>query len=102
MAEPCAICGDGHLFDLREVRRAWWPAHPRCLIIGESPGAPGGAYFYDPVPAGRDPVTVRRQLLAGLERARLLPTNTLEAFRAEGFAFDHAVRCQLATARMER
>jgi len=34
-------------------------------------------------------------LLAGLSEAGLLAAPTLEAFREAGFAFDHAIRCQL-------
>ncbi len=102
-AGMCPTCGRVHLFESREVRRRWWwPSQPTCLIIGESPGPPGAAYFYDPIPTGRDPVAVRRHLLAGLTRAKLVSSNTLEAFAVSGFVFDHALRCQLEMARIER
>jgi hypothetical protein len=47
-------------------------------------------------------VTVRRHLLAGLAAAGLIHSATLEAFRAAGFLFDHAIRCPLPTAMIER
>ena len=69
----------------------------KCLIIGENPGKPTSVYFYDPIPAGTDPVGVRRLLLPALVDANLIVTPTLEAFQAGGFLFDHGVRCQLPT-----
>ena len=93
---PLPCCADPHPFDVAQVRDRWWPATLRCLIIGESPGSPGAAYFYDPVPTDRrDPVEVRRNLLTGLAELRLTEAPTLQAFRAAGFVFDHAIRCQL-------
>ena len=47
-------------------------------------------------------MAVRRHLLAGLTRANLVSSNTLEAFAVSGFVFDHAIRCQLEMARIER
>jgi hypothetical protein len=68
----------------------------RCLIIGESPGAPGSLHFYDPIPAkGRDPIAVRRRLLGQMVNAGILAEPILEDFKANGFFFDHAIRCQI-------
>jgi hypothetical protein len=68
----------------------------RCIVIGESPGAPGSLHFYDPIPAkGRDPVAVRRRLLREMVNAGILAQPTLEDFKANGLFFDHAVRCQI-------
>jgi hypothetical protein len=69
------------------------------LIIGESPGAPGSAYFYDPIPpTGDDPVIVRRLLLQALTEVKILPSPSLETFKDSGFLFDHPIRAQLAMA----
>jgi hypothetical protein len=89
---PSPCCGV-HPFDAQQVERSWWPEERRCLIVGESPGAPGAAYFYDPIPPRRDPITVRRHLLAGLTEAGVIAAPSLEAFRGAGLAFDHAIRC---------
>jgi len=89
-------------FETADVQNKWFPAKLRCLIIGESPGAPNSPYFYDPIPAGRDPVLVRRLLLKALEEARILPTPTLEAFKDRGFLFDHAIRAQLPMTDVKR
>jgi hypothetical protein len=78
------------------VAQHWWPERLTCLIVGESPGRPGADYFYDRIPSERpDPVVVRGNLLLGLSEVGLLAAPTLEAFRDAGFAFDHAIRCQL-------
>lgn len=91
---PC--CGLEHLFDSRKVSDKWCPRELKCLILGESPGAPGAHYFYDPIPGlARDPVDVRRNLLAALANSGLISSPTLEAFKGAGFLFDHAIRCQL-------
>jgi hypothetical protein len=91
-----SCCGSTHPFDSAEVRSKWWPANPRCLIIGESPGRPGGDYFYDCLPDGEpDAVTVRANLLSGLVAVGLIRSATLESFRDAGFFFDHVIRCQL-------
>lgn len=92
-------------FESREVRARWWPRREVCVIIGESPGAPGEAYFYDPIPPDRkDPVGVRGMLLPALVQAGLIASSTLEAFRDAGFVFDHAIRRQIpmAVVRKER
>lgn len=93
---PPTCCASSHPLDVAKIRERWWPATLRCLVIGESPGSPGAAYFYDPLPHGRrDPVEVRRKLLAGLAELRITEAPTLEAFKTAGFLFDHAIRCQL-------
>ena len=51
-------------------------------------------YFYD-VPATRDPVRVRTNLLHGLTAAGLIREPTLSAFRDAGFLFDHGIRCHM-------
>ncbi len=87
---------NGSPFESRRVREQWWPGSLTCLVIGENPGTPGSAYFYDPMPEERaDPVEVRHYLLGGLARAGILREPTLEAFRGAGFLFDHAIREQL-------
>lgn len=96
MRQTC--CDSVHPFDSCRVAQVWWPEQLRCLIIGESPGPPGAAYFYNPIPeARRDPVAVRRHLLAGFTSAGLIDAPTLEAFQDAGFLFDHAIRCNLST-----
>jgi hypothetical protein len=42
-----------------------------------------------------DPVKIRRLLLSQLVVQGLLEKPTLEDFKAKGFFFDHAVRCQI-------
>ena len=66
---PASCCGQVHPFESRRVEWNWWPEARQCLIVGESPGAPGGDYFYDPVPSGRDPITVRCHLLVSCPRS---------------------------------
>jgi hypothetical protein len=96
---PRSCCDGPHPFDSRRIEQDWWPDEPHCVLIGESPGPPGADYFYDPVPYNaRDPIVVRRLLFPGLVACGLLDAPTLEAFRQAGFAFDHAIRCQLPTA----
>jgi hypothetical protein len=94
-----ACCGTSHQFDTGNVAEEWWPERLKCLIVGESPGSPGSSYFYDSLPEDadldRDPVEVRRYLLAGLSDAGLIAGRTLSAFRDAGLAFDHGIRCQL-------
>jgi hypothetical protein len=53
-------------------------------------------YFYQPVD-GRDPIRVRSNLLHGLTVVGLISEPTLEAFRAAGCLFDHAIRCHMST-----
>jgi len=100
VAEHPGICCEGrHPFDSRRVRDSWWPQELHCLLVGESPGPPGADYFYDPIPANApDSIVVHRHLLPGLAAIGLIESPTLEAFRAAGFGFDHAIRCQLPTA----
>jgi len=96
-------CDSHHQFDLHKVRKKWLPRKLRCLIIGESPGGIGAKYFYDPIPRGiKDPIEVRRNLLTGLAASGLISSPTLEAFKKKGFLFDHAIRCQLPIAEIER
>ena len=91
---PC--CGVPHLFDASPARRTLWPNRVRCLVIGESPGVPGAAYFYEPVPSSRtDPIELRRYMLAALAEEGLIERPSLEAFAKAGFALDHVIRCQL-------
>ncbi len=91
-----ACCRSEHPFDSRRVQDIWWPQPLRCLVIGENPGDSDSPYFYDPRPTDRiDPVEVRRYLLDALATQGLITAPTLEAFRADGFAFDHAIRCTL-------
>src|SRR5262249_50454704 len=100
---PRGCCRGFHPFDSRRVRQRWWPEKVHCLLVGESPGPPGADYFYDPVPDhARDPIVVRRLLLPGLVATGLLDSPTIEAFREAGFAFDHAIRCQLPTATIKQ
>ncbi|HYD47507.1 MAG TPA: hypothetical protein VEB21_04135 [Terriglobales bacterium] len=91
-----------HPFESRYVNSVWKPDLIRCLIVGESPGNPGAPYFYDPIPTDRrDPVGVRRVLLAALHAAGWIAAPSLEAFKAAGFLFDHAVRCQRPMAEID-
>jgi hypothetical protein len=61
--------------------------------------APASPYFYDPIPStGHDPVIVRRLLLRALTEAKILPSQNLDAFKDNGFLFDHAIRAQLPMA----
>jgi hypothetical protein len=71
------------------------PQRLRCLIIGESPGAPGSACFYDPILPSSDPVKVRRLLLRALTNDHILTAPSLEEFKAAGLVFDHAIREQI-------
>src|SRR5206468_5621281 len=57
-------------------------------------------YFYQPADGG-DPVRVRSNLLHGLTVAALISAPTLEAFRAGGFLFDHAIRCHMPFEQVE-
>jgi hypothetical protein len=85
------------------VQGRWFPRRLRCLIVGESPGAPASPYFYDPIPpTGHDPVIVRRLLLRALTQAKILPSPNLDAFKDNGFLFDHAIRAQLPMAEVKK
>jgi hypothetical protein len=80
-----------------EVERVWVPRPLRCLIVGEGPGFHDTSpYFYEPHPRlgepKEDPVEVRGYLLDGLHTQGLIEAPTLEAFRDDGFLFDHALR----------
>jgi len=100
MSQKC--CGLIHSFDRCAVAEVWVPAAIRCFIIGENPGIPGAPYFYDPIPLKRDSVGVRRLLLPALAAENLISEPTLLGFREGGFLFDHAIRCQLPKATMDR
>jgi hypothetical protein len=63
-----------------------------CLVIGESPGEDAAKYFYNP---RRRKVAVRAIMLRELHRHNLISEQSLVAFRAAGFLFDHAIRCLL-------
>jgi len=78
------------------------PDRLRCLVVGENPGDERSMYFYQPAD-GRDPVRVRSNLLHGLTVAALalISAPTLEAFRAAGFLFDHAIRCHMPFEQVE-
>jgi hypothetical protein len=98
-----SCCNSIHQFDQLRVQERWSPLMKRCIVIGESPGAPGSLHFYGPIPAkGLDPVAVRRRLLGEMVNAGILAQPTLEDFKANGFFFDHAVRCQLPIHIIER
>jgi hypothetical protein len=91
-------CGAAaHPWDQYEVENRWLPLTVRCLIVGENPGAVDSEYFYAvPKSYARDRVIVRRCLLHGLHREKLILEATLEAFRDAGFLFDHGIRCPLS------
>ena len=93
-----SCCSTQHPFEIFNVRENWWPATPFCLIIGESPGGIDAHYFYDE----HHSVRVRRNLLMGLHRFKLIPEPTLSGFRDAGFLFDHAIRCQLPSQVIKR
>ncbi len=86
---PC--CQQVHPWDQFSVETDWRPAAFRCLVVGENPGSPTTAYFYE---ADRG-VAVRTTLLCGLHQAGIVAAPTLDAFRAAGFLFDHGIRCRL-------
>jgi len=87
---PC--CSDrAHAWDEFRVGTDWFPDLVRCLIVGENPGSSSTTYFYDT--ARR--VAVRTILLRELDRAGIIASPTLEAFRTAGFVFDHGIRCRL-------
>jgi hypothetical protein len=91
MVMPC--CGERvHAWDEFRVATIWFPTRVRCLIVGENPGSPSTAYFYDP----SKKVAVRTILLRELARAGIVASPTLEAFKEAGFLFDHGIRCRLA------
>ncbi len=89
-----SCCGKRHAWDIYEVATRWTPDTLRCLIVGENPGDERSIYFYQPAD-GRDPVRIRSNLLHALTVATLISAPTLEAFRAAGFLFDHAIRCRM-------
>lgn len=95
-----SCCGaTEHAWDRYEVEHHWIPRVLRCLIIGENPGGNSSEYFYArPTSYTNDPVVVRRSLLRGLHNHGFIPEATLEGFKDAGFLFDHAIRCQLASA----
>lgn len=93
-------CNKPHAWDTYEVAIRWRPDTLRCLIVGENPGDDRSVYFYQPI-EGRDPVRVRTNLLHGLTEAALIRSPTLEAFRAAGFLFDHAIRCHMPPSSVE-
>jgi len=79
------------------------PTRLRCLIVAENPGDVGSQYFYEPPPdPTRDRVRVRHALLHGLRDVRLSAESTLDAFRDAGFLLDHAIRCPLPSALVNR
>jgi hypothetical protein len=87
---PC--CGECvHAWDEFRVATDWCPERVRCLVIGENPGSPTTAYFYN----AAKKVAVRTILLRELNRAGIVASPTLEAFKAAGFLFDHGIRCRL-------
>lgn len=99
----CTCCYASHLFDTLRVYDRWSPSRKRCLIIGESPGAPDRLHFYDGMPTkGHDPVAIRWRLLGAMVKAGILAQPTLENFKANGFFFDHAVRCQIPMKMVQR
>jgi hypothetical protein len=96
-----SCCGKPHPWDIYEVALRWRPATLRCLTVGENPGDESSIYFYQP-PEGRDSVRVRSNLLYGLTVAAVISAPTLEAFRAAGFLFEHAIRCYMPSEEVER
>ncbi len=96
-------CSGPHPWDLYKVRTNWFPSKLRCLIIGENPGySVNSSYFYQPQNSGYDPVTIRRNLLFGLYKVDLIGAQTLQEFQQAGFLFDHAIRCYLSAATIEK
>jgi len=89
-----ADCDKPDAWDVYDVAGRWRPDVIRCLIVGENPGDERSIYFYQHAD-GRDPVRVRSNLLHGLTIAALISAPTLDAFRAAGFLFDHAIRCHM-------
>ena len=89
-------CTHTHPYDRFDVQGSWQPPELRCLIVGENPGGPKSAYFYDPPGSYEDdPVDVRYALLQNLSGQKLLSPAILEGFREAGFLFDHAIRCPI-------
>jgi len=80
-----------HQWERFRVESEWLPARLRCFIVGENPGSPKTAYFYE----AKRAVPVRTILLRELHRSRILAEPTLAAFRSAGFLFDHGIRCRL-------
>ena len=91
----------GTCFERTNVEGRWTPRRLRCLVVGESPGAPGSSCFYDPIPFSGDPVKVRSLLLQGLRHENIIDVSSLEAFKEAGFLFDHAIREQLDMAQVQ-
>ncbi len=96
-------CKHIHPYDSFDVEGSWQPRELRCLIVGENPGGPESAYFYDsPKSYQNDQVKVRRGLLSNLFELKLLHAPTLEGFRQAGFLFDHAIRCPMTREDVKR
>ena len=93
-------CGKPHAWDVYEVTVRWKPDTLRCLIVGENPGDETSMYFYQPAD-DHDPIRVRTNLLHSLTVADLISAPTLDASRAAGFLFDHAIRCHMPVERVE-
>jgi len=92
-------CGaEENQWEKHDVERHWVPCVVRCFIVGENPGDTRSQYFYEqPTSYATDGIVVRRALLRGLHHDGLIPEATLPGFRAGGFLFDHAIRCQLSS-----
>lgn len=89
-------CNHTHPYDHFDVEGSWQPHELRCLIVGENPGGPESAYFYDPPRSyENDPVDVRDALLKNLSEQKLIASATLKGFKEAGFLFDHAIRCPI-------
>ena len=95
-----SCCNKPHAWDIYDVAIRWRPDNLRCLVVGENPGDESSVDFYQRID-GRDPVRVRTNLLHGLTTAALISSPTLDAFRAAGFLFDHAIRCHMPPSRIE-
>jgi hypothetical protein len=92
-APVLACCGAAeHSWETFSVQRDWLPETLCCLVIGESPGEDATKYFYN---GRRRKVAVRTIMLRELHRHNLVSEQSLAAFRAAGFVFDHAIRCLL-------
>jgi hypothetical protein len=84
--------GRQHGWDQFHVEECWIPTELRCFVVGENPGDPNSAYFYDSTRA----VPVRRIVLRELYSRGQINAPDLPAFRSAGFLFDHAIRCHLS------
>lgn len=90
-------CGaERHQWEICNVEMDWLPGVLKCLVIGENPGDATSEYFYNARSRYEtDQVVVRHALLHGLKAHGLINEATLDGFKAAGFLFDHAIRCQL-------